>query len=86
MKLKDSFITQVVDDTQVMVSTDNKLFSGIVRSNKSAAFIVNCLKEDTTIDEIVAKLQEKYDGPEAVTRKDVEMVVHKLDSIGALEK
>ncbi len=86
MKLKDSFITQDVDDTQVMVSTDNKLFSGIVRSNKSAAFIVNCLKEDTTIDEIVAKLQEKYDGPEAVMRKDVEMVVHKLDSIGALEK
>lgn len=86
MKLKNSFITQDVDDTQVMVSTDNKLFSGIVRSNKSAAFIVNCLKEDTTIDEIVAKLQEKYDGPEAVMRKDVEMVVHKLDSIGALEK
>ena len=86
MKLKNQFITQDVDDTQVMVSTDNKLFSGIIRSNKSAAFIVNCLKEDTTIDEIVAKLQEKYDGPEAVMRKDVEMVVHKLDSIGALEK
>ena len=50
MKLKKEFITQDVDDMQVMVSTDNKLFSGIVRSNKSAAFIVNCLKEDTTIE------------------------------------
>lgn len=86
MKLKKEFITQDVDDTQVMVSTDNKLFSGIVRSNKTGAFIVNCLKEDTTIDEIVAKMQEKYDGPEEVMRRDVEMVVFKLDSIGAIEK
>lgn len=86
MKLKEQFITQDIDDTQVMVSTDNKLFSGIVRSNKSAAFIVNCLKEDTTIDEIVSKMQEKYDGPEAVMRRDAEMVVSKLDSIGAIEK
>jgi len=86
MKLKKVFITQDVDDTQVMVSTDNKLFSGIIRSNKTGAFIVNCLKENTTIDEIVKKMQEIYDGPEEVMRKDAEMIVFKLDSIGALEK
>lgn len=86
MKLKDKFIIQDIDDTQVMVSTDSKLFSGIIRSNKSAAFIVNCLKEDTTIDKIVAKMHEHYEGPVDVMRRDAEMVVHKLDSIGALEK
>ena len=42
MKLKNEFITQDIDDTQFLVPVGAEAFSGIVRSNKTAAFIVNC--------------------------------------------
>ena len=46
MKLKDSFMTQDIDDTQFLVPVGAEAFSGVVRSNKTAAFIVNCMKKD----------------------------------------
>ena len=47
MKLKNEFITHETDGEQIMVSAGTS-FNGIVKSNKTAAFIVNCLKTDTT--------------------------------------
>ena len=46
MKLNENFLTQEIDDTQVMVATGDAAFSGIVRSNQTAAEIVNLMKED----------------------------------------
>ena len=53
MKLKNDFITQDIDDTQFLVPLGHESFNGIVRSNETAAFIVNCLKEETTPERIV---------------------------------
>ena len=52
MKLKDDFITQDIDDTQFLVPIGAEAFQGLVRSNKTAAFIVDCLKEETTPEDI----------------------------------
>ena len=41
MKLKDSFITQDIDGAQFMVTVGEASFTGIVKSNKTAAFIVD---------------------------------------------
>ena len=43
MKLKDDFITQMIEGTQFLVPLGGEAFNGIVRSNKTAAFIVDCL-------------------------------------------
>ena len=56
MKLKSDFITQEIDDTQFLVPVGAESFSGIVRSNKTAAFIVDCLKEETTEEALVDKM------------------------------
>ena len=40
MKLKKNFVTQDVGDSQVMVSTGRTDFNGMVKSNKTAAFII----------------------------------------------
>ena len=48
MKLKSDFITQTIDGTQFLVSIGAESFQGIARSNKTWAFIVDCLKEETT--------------------------------------
>lgn len=86
MKLKEGFITHETDGEQIMVATGNVNFAGLVRSNKTAAFIVDSLKEDTTKTAIVEAMAEKYDAPEEVIKKDVETIIEKLRSIGALDE
>ena len=45
MKLKDEFITYETDGEQIMVAAGTDSFSGLVRSNETAGFIVECLKK-----------------------------------------
>ena len=86
MKLKSDFITQEIDDTQFLVPVGAESFSGIVRSNKTAAFIVDCLKEETTREEVIAKMKAKYNAPEDVLSADVDKILGKLRSINALDE
>jgi len=86
MKLKEGFITRETDGEQIMVAVDSAKFAGIVRSNKTAAFIVDCLKKETTKEEIVDVMAKKYDAPKDVILADVEKILAKLRSIGALDE
>ena len=86
MKLKSDFITQVIDDTQFLVPLGKESFHGIVRSNKTAAFIVDCLKEETTAEAIVDAMCEKYDAPRETIAADVAKVLDTLRGIRALEE
>ena len=86
MKLKNGFITYETGAEQVMVSAGSARFSGLVRSNKTAAFIIDCLKEETTIEGIVAQMAEKYDAPRDVIARDVEKVLAQLRVVGALDE
>ena len=87
MKLKSGFITHNVGKTQMMVATGSasSTFHGLVRSNETAAFIVDCLKKETTEQEIVEAMLQEYDAPEELIARDVHSVVEKLQGIGALE-
>ena len=85
MKLKKEFITHESDGEQILVSSDTKAFSGLVRSNSTAAFIVNQLREETTIGQITDAIAGEYDAPRDVIEKDVARIVEQLNSIGAIE-
>jgi hypothetical protein len=85
MKLKEGFVTRQMGDEQIMVATGDVRFSGIVRSNTTAAFIVECLKEDTTKERIVDAMAAEYDAPRDVLEEAVEGILNKLRSIGALD-
>ena len=86
MKLKSCFITQDIDDTQFLVPISAEAFSGIVRSNKTAAYIVELLKKETTEEEIVDALYAKYDAPKDKIAKDVHEILTTLRGINALEE
>ncbi|MBQ6341724.1 MAG: PqqD family protein [Anaerolineaceae bacterium] len=86
MKLKDDFITQDIDDTQFLVPVGAEAFSGIVRSNKTAAFIVNCLRKETTEAAIVDAMCAKYDAPRETIAADVAEILEKLRFINAIEE
>lgn len=85
MKLKHGFITREMAGEQIMVSSDGT-FSGLVRSNATAAFIVDCLKEETSETELVTKMLEKYDAEEAIIAADVTRILDTLRNIGALDE
>ena len=79
MKLKDTFVTQEMDGEQVMVEAGGG-FAGMVRSNQTAAFIIDQLKTETTKDGILDAMEKKYDAPRAVMAEDVDMVLANLKS------
>ena len=86
MRLKDTFITHDSDGEQVLIDVTSS-FAGLVRSNKTAAFIVECLKSDTTESAIVDKLLTEYKGADRPTvERDVANIIGKLRSIGAIEE
>ena len=85
MKLKDTYITHDSDGEQILLDTSSS-FAGLIRNNKTAAFIVECLKEDTTEEKIVEAMLEKYDAPKDVLAKDVSAVIEKLRKVGALDE
>ena len=85
MKLKDTYITHDSDGEQILLDTSSS-FAGLIRSNKTAAFIVECLKDNTTQENIVDAMFEKYDAPKDVLAKDVSDVIGKLRKVGALDE
>lgn len=87
MKLKTGFVTHNVGKEQMMVAAGPaaKVFHGLVRSNETAAFIIDCLKEETTEEAIVDAMLERYDAPRETVEQDVHRIVEKLREIGALQ-
>jgi hypothetical protein len=86
MRLTEGFITHETDGEQIMVSAGAVSFAGLVRSNRTAAFIVDCLKKDTTREQIIDAMTAKYDASKEVIARDVEAILEKLRSIGALDE
>ena len=76
----------MTDDTQIMVSAGEDAFHGMVRSNKTAAFIIDCLKTSCEQAQIVERMAQKYDAPRAALERDVAYVVSALRKIGALDE
>ena len=85
MKLKNEFITHELGGEQIMVSASGT-FKGFLKSNKTAAFIVDLLKNEITFEEIVDKLLEKYDAPKDIIEKDVLRIIETLRKVGALDE
>ncbi len=86
MKLKDDCIIQEIEGTQFLVPVGAEAFQGIVRNNRTAAFIVNCLKEDTSLEGIVEAVCEKYHVSKETVTDDVKEILGQLRGIHALEE
>lgn len=84
MKLNPKFLTHETKGEHITVSTTGTKFNGLIRSNSTAAFIVESLKTETTESEIVDKMLEKYDVDRDTAEKDVANIIGKLRSIGAV--
>lgn len=88
MKLKKGFVTYKTDGKQLMVAAGPaaKLFHGLVRSNETAAFIVDHLKKETTPEQITDAMAAEYDAPKERIAADVDKIISQLRSIGAIDE
>lgn len=89
MRLRKGFITHTVGDEQMMVAAGpaSKVFHGMVQSNSTAAFIVDCLKKPTSEDGIVDAVMSHYTGIDRQTVvEDVRGILAQLRSIHALDE
>lgn len=86
MKLKSEYVTYPVDDREIMVGTGSSTFKGLVKMNKTAAYIISCLKEETDKDSIINLMMEKYDADRDVIAADIDKVIETLRGIGALDE
>ena len=86
MRLKPDFITQDIDGTQFLVPIGGSTINGLARSNRTAAFIVDQLKQETTPEAIVDAMCAKYDADRATIAADVHEILGKLRILGALEE
>lgn len=84
MKLNSTFITHNSGNEQLMISAGGN-FNGMVRSNSTAAEIIDLLKNETTKEQIIEALLEKYEVEREVVEADVEKVISALRGIGAID-
>ncbi len=86
MRLKKEFIIHNTDRESMLVPTGKAGFSGLVKGNRTLGEILELLKKDTTEEEIIASMKERFDAPEEIITRDVKKALAELRAIGAIEE
>ena len=85
MKLNKTFITHTSGNEQLMISAGGN-FNGMVRSNPTAARIIDLLKNETTREIIIENMLAEYDVSRDIVESDVDKVLSALREIGAIDE
>lgn len=98
MKLTDGVTTEIHGEEPLIPTMPNTaeyyaVFSGSaaekfpepIRISEVTHFIMNELKEEKTVDELVKSMTENYDVEEAVAREDVTALLEQLKAVGIIE-
>ena len=86
MRLKYNFVVQQVDEdfVAVVVGEDASEFGGLIRMNKTGAFLFEQLRSDKSRKELLTSMVEKYDAPEAVLAGNLDGFLERLEKEGVL--
>ena len=86
MKLKKEFIPYDTGDESLLVPTADAEFSGVVRGNKTLGAILSLLSVETTEEEVIENMKQRFDGDPDVIASDVKKAIEHLRSVDALEE
>jgi hypothetical protein len=86
MKIKDIFEEELIGSDKVMVSLDNTLLNGIVRANETASYIISCLKNETTEEQITSCVCTRYRINEDLAQKGVTKILSQLRELNLIEE
>lgn len=84
MKLKYEFVTMDMNGQIAAVPVGDTAgeVHGMIRMNKTASLILELLKEDTTEEQIVNHLLERFDAEREVLSSEVQKVIVYLQNEG----
>lgn len=87
MKISDDFIIKDVAGSNIVVPVEEKSlsFNSMLTLNNTGSFLWNCLKTETTKEEVIKKLIDKYGIDEQTAKTDVDEFIDKLAELGILE-
>jgi len=86
LRLKYQFEKMKLEGKTVAVPVGENVdeFRGVVKLNESSAFIFDLLKEETSMEAIVAALEREYDAPRSVIEADVKKCLEEFEERGLL--
>ena len=84
-KLKKEFLVHQSGKESVLIPTGGAGFSGLVRGNATLGTILELLQKETTKEQLIADMKERFEAPEGAIERDVEKVLAELTKIGALQ-
>ncbi|MBP5236344.1 MAG: PqqD family protein [Clostridia bacterium] len=86
MKLSKDFLIHISGGKTDLIPVGGAAFSGIMRGNQTLGTILELLKSETTEEEIVSAMKEKYNAPDGIIERDVKKALSELRGIGALDE
>lgn len=87
MRLKSDFVVHKGVNGAILLASgeEAKSFRGIVKLNKTAEEILDCLKEETSKEEILERFVREYPStPKETLSSDIDNVLRQLEAIHAL--
>lgn len=87
MKLKDGFILRKIADEYLVVAVGDKAksFQSVVVLNEVSAFILENIRENITIVDLVNRIVEEYDVDSETASEDLNAFIRTLNEYGMLE-
>lgn len=73
------------ESVSLVVNRKGGSFSGVIHSNPTAAFIIKCLKHNTTECRILAKMKRKFDGDPDEMLADIRSLISELRAADVIE-
>ena len=86
MKLNQEFLVHNTTGESLLVPTGKAPFSGIVRGNRTLGVLFSLLEKETTENELVSAMKERFQAPEGAIEEDVARMLSELRRIGALDE
>ena len=86
MRLSNNYVYHMSHGEAVLIPTGDTEFSGLVRGNKTLGVILELLQSDTTEEEMIRKLTERFNVTEETASQDVKRVLSELRKIGAIDE
>lgn len=85
MKIKAGLSLNVMGDEFVVVADDPEVFRGMIKLNKSGAFVFELIQAEASKKDIIDKIVKKYDIDEKTASDDLIEYIETFKAAGLIE-
>ena len=87
MKIRDGFLLRQFGEDYIVVAVgeDSGDFNKLITLNSVGAFIYESLQTETTYDDVLKKITDKYDVDEKLAKADLDIFLNNVKKAGLLD-